>query len=681
MRNKIESIIVFIIACSIFLLFSTNILSQTPFERNFKKPAHGFGPILDGEVVNIDEKIILITTQSGNQMEVDIKSNTFFVTEFSIGKDQLKKGDNLLIIGHPGKGDTIFPMRILVMAAAQKVKEGPAIGTITELNPLTAKLNSGATKKIIISDHTRIVKEKLISRSEVINGTKVKVIAPIMPGTHNREAIKIVVVSAEKGISEIPRPDQVISKRNKLLSDLSQQPIDSDFIYGIWLGRGLYSNKELYRAFKVAGNLGIKYFKVEFKWHYIEPKNNIWKWGNKDFLDVEHIIQLAKHYNISIIPYFDTFMPWGETRHLDPYKGECEGPGSRWGQFQAPDQKEYAEYVFTVVDKLKKGGVDIKYIELDNEVSNINDGYQSRNCFINMTAKQIKIIQNAAYDKVKSIYPDIMISSTTFSFPGLGLGPFGNPETDKRRKNSFIKAYFEDSPKPKFDFLGLHEVLSGSGNPYTTSTKPKNADYDFNFGSYYNSYDMWREILDKYGYKERPIFNLESAAIQKGKQASEIIQKLIFARINQKKNRVIGWCLSQLSGSKKFTEGKKIEGLSVGITNLAEGYNLRDGYYGYYAMMSIFPKYPDYEGKIAGELNTRKPWVEKFRNNRGDFLYVAFIPYDIDYTRSSISLNVGPDKSVRLTKSDSTTSLLKSDGNGNIKLDVDQYPIFIEVIK
>lgn len=486
----------------------------------------------------------------------------------------------------------------------------------------------------------------------------------------------------------IQQPPQSEKPKGELLPDLVQQSASLDFIYSIWLGRGLYSNEELDRGFEVASNLGVKYFMVEFKWGYVEPQNDQWQWSNEETIDVEHVIELAKKYNLSIIPYYEPHMPWGEKIQY----ADCEGIKSRFGQYHAPDPDEYAEYGFEVVNKLKTNGVDVKYVAIDNENSNQNDGYQSWTCFLNVTAKDIKEYQNALYDKIKATYPEIMISSTTFGFPGLSCSPNGpDCEKDKERKNSFIKAYFEDDPKPKFDFLGVHEVFGGSGNPYTTWEKSANATYEYNFGSYNDAYDMWREILDKYGYTNTPIFNLESGAIKKDLQDADLILKAVFAKSNSDKNKVMGWVVSQLTGSKKFTEavGKtnfnKSKGPSllgsatIGIAYLANDYELREGYYGYYAMMNTLANYPNYGGKAMGQLNSPEPWVEKFSNSNGNMLYVGFIPHNFGaITPKIITLNIGANKEVKITKSDTTTSAMKSDSIGNISLEISEHPIFIE---
>jgi len=471
------------------------------------------------------------------------------------------------------------------------------------------------------------------------------------------------------------------SNDKKLLPDLSQQSSAPNFIYGIWLGRGLYSNLELDRAFRVAKNLGVKYFKVEFKWAFIEPRNDKWQWDNEGTIDVEYVISLAKRYNFSIIPYFNIFMPWGEKKHVNPNRGECDGLPSRWGQHQAPDPQEYAEYVFSVIEKIKRNGVDVSYIELDNEDSVMNDGYRLWNCYINITAKQLKIVENAAYEKVKQRYPDVKISSTTFNSPGMD-SMVDNDIFNKftYRLNNFIEVYFGEDPRPKFDFLALHEIFSGSGNPYTTLEKQKAADYTYNFSSYHDTYEIWRDILDRYGYTGIPIFTTESAAKLKGKQDAELIQKVVFARTNAYKNNVIGWILSQLTGSKKFTEGKRRNLATVGIIDITQDYEFREGYYAFYALMTTLAKYPIYEKRLMGELNSQQPWVEKFSDSAGNVLLVAFIPCLFGHdTHQTLSLQVGSNKDVILKKSNSTMTRMRSDRNGYVTFTVTQHPIFIEI--
>lgn len=690
---------------------------QTSFKDGYREPKDDFPPfILIGKIIDINKTNLSVLTREGERVELSITQQTSFVTEVNADKSQIKKGDMLLVAG-PSIEE---PFEVRILAAKEgRIEEStihynqpynrnapdirtPPIGKVTGLSPLIIKLNSGETREIVIAERTRLVREIEIDFSEIKKGITVLVTAPLIPGRESRVVQKIVLYSEDnssvqdktdlplyippKEASRLGRyvnQDPNISNK-ELLPDLPQQPEKPEFIYGLWLGRGLYSNRELERAFRVAKNLGIKYFKVEFKWGYVEPENNKWKWKDEDMLDVEKIITLAREYKISIIPYFDTFMPWGEKRFPDPSKSECIGPINRWGQFRSPDPSEYAEYVFTVVDKLIKNSVVVRYIELDNEISNLNDGYKSWNCFINITAKQIKEIENAAYDRVKFEYPYIMISSTTFSFPGIGAGHSGQIEKeiekDKKTRNSFIKAYFEDTPKPKFDFLGLHETVSGSGNPYTMWHKPANAGYEYNFGSYHDAYNIWRKILDSYGYRDKPILNLESPVILKGKQSAEVIQKIVFARANASSTKLMGIIISQLSGSKKFTEGRREEAISIGLARLQDDLKLNEGYYGLYTVLNILSNYPISEGKIIGEIGSQRPWVEKFSNRGEKRLYVAFIPYQIGFNKpQTLTLRIGADKEAKLTKPDTSTKIMKSNSDGFIIVTVDERPLFIEV--
>jgi len=664
---------------TILVFYADIALSQINSGYNYRKLGKKFDSsmvMIIGEIVEIDDKNIVILTRDDKKEELTITPTTSLIQEINISKSDLRKGANLLVIGRHSNKNIIHAAIIKMLDKREGIinkppfhhqkwaghrykKQGPIVGVITELDPLTIKSDLAGLKVIKIIKTTKLMKEIPIKGQEVKVGMRVKMVSP-------RKIKKIEMrpsFKEEQGLERV------------LLPNLLQQPRDSNFIYNIWLGRGLYSNNELDRAFNVANNLGIRYFMVEFKWGYVEPENNKWEWNNEKKLDVEHVIILAKQYDMSIIPYFNVMMPWGERKYPDPKKGECEGRPSSRGQFQAPNSYEYAEYVFEVVKKLKENGVNVKYVKLDNEISALNDGYTSRSCFIDINAKQLKEAENAGYDKIKSVYPEVMISSTSFQFPGISCTQRGpNCETFKERLNKFVKVYFEDEPKPKFDFLGINEVFGGTGL-WSKKDKPVNATYQYNFGSYFDAYDMWRDILNKYGYANTPIFNIESIASSKGNQDIQLIQSAVFARINANKNNVIGWILSQLTGSKRFSEGA-----NVGITKLTDGYELREGYLGYYTLINTLSKYKEYEGRMMGKLNSFRPWMEKFSDLNGNNLYVAFIPFRFkNDKKQTIELRIGPGKEARVTRSDAIMSIVESNANGLIFLEIDQHPLMIEV--
>lgn len=710
--NKLRKYIITQAIVGIILFFNVGyVYSQVPFEQGGGRPEMGgSGPeerVMMGEVLRIDNKSITIVTQKGDEKEFVITQMTSFSKEMKVDKSQIKIGDVLFMM--PPEGE---PFIVKILSDKDEIMKrppsfpqgavegpkisGPPVGKVVGVDPLTVDLESGQTRVVKISERTQLLKELPVGFEEIRKGAKVSVMP--LPGTGmGREAIKIIIspqdsskggpmgTPSSRGDTDRWQSDSEATFIRRLLPDILQQPLKTDFIFALWLGRGFYSNNELEIAFKVANNLGVKYFKIEILWGYVESENNRWRWNDKNTLDVEHVIKLAKQYKMSIIPYFDLEMPWGKVKHPDPAKSECLGMPSARGQYQAPDPEEYAEYVFAVVDKLKREGVDVKYIELDNEDSGASDGYTIKNCFRDLTAKQLKEAENAAYDKVKAVYPDVMISSTTFPFPGLGCGhPQVDCEFDKKIRNVFIKAYFEDSPRPKFDFLGIHETIGGSGNPYTTYNKPLNAIYQYNFGSYYDAYDMWREILNKYGYKNAPIFNTESEGGIPGRnQEAHLLQKMFFAKTQAPKNNIIGVVIAQITMSDPFFSllGGKPD---RGIVLLKDGYpyKMYEGYYAFYTLMSTFAKYPYYKGKIMGELNKQTPWVEKFGDDKGNTLFAAFIPYSfISTSFEMITLDIGKNKEVKIIKSEDASISIQSTGNKrDITIKITQSPILIEVL-
>lgn len=645
----------------------------------------GQEPIVAGAVAGIDEYSLTITTEKGETKRLSRTPRTSFVRELPSDRGALVLGVRVFVMGESSGQDAVVPRVVRILekvddAARPRDAEGrpgsgPIIGTVIGLEPLKIQQSSGATTTVRMSEGTQVFQERSVTPAEVVKGMKVRVLAPPKPGSESREALKVILLSAAG-----PARQQTAAGKS-LLPDLPGGADSPDFFYGAWLGRGPYTDAELDRAFRVVQNLGIRNLLVEFKWDYVEPAKGRWRWDNQDVLNVEHVIELARQYRISVSPYFDLFTPWGERKNLDRDKGECEGPPSGRGQYQAPLPEEYANYVFSVVDKLKTGGVDVKFLALDNEDSNISDGYRSWNCFINATAKQIKSAENAAYDRIKAVYPEIKVSSTTFSFPGIAPRTQEILERDRSRKNSFVKAYFGEEPRPKFDFLALHETLGGSGNPYTTLPKPAGAAYEYAFSSYHEGYDIWRRILDRYGYGGTPIINTEGDAVLSGLQDAELIQKAVFARTNASRNGVQGWVLAQLTASRFLREGSE-QGVSVGITRLESGYQLKEGYFGYHTLLAMVAKYPNYEGTAAGTLNAATPWVEKFNDGGGNVLYIAFLPYQRGLeSRVPITLPAGADRELRVTTSDAGSFVARSTPAGFVSVEVGQNPVFIEAGK
>ncbi|MDP6522879.1 MAG: hypothetical protein QGI24_00835 [Kiritimatiellia bacterium] len=620
-------------------------------------------------------------------------------------------------------------------------------GVISTVNPLTVKNTQGDIVRIELTDRTTYRRESLAQLSDVTPGITIGVASPPgAGGTRGAGRTGDVGGRGGPGLEIVIRSDSSVPGRRMapvvqgdesvLLPDLPQQPLSPEFVYAAWLGRGLFTNDELDRGFRVARNIGIKHLKVEFKWGMIELRNNKWNWHNEGKIDVGRVVTLARKYNLAIIPYFNVLMPWGETREPPAEEGALNRP--RRGQHQAPDPTEYAEYVFTVVDLLKTSGVDVRYVELDNEVSAKNDGHNCWNLFINITAKELKVAQNAAYDRVKAKYPEIAISSTTFQSPSRPTHlPADMIEQYNERLNSFVKVYFGEKPRPKFDFLAIHEIFQGSGNPYTTWEWKGHEGKDYVFSSYHHIYDIWRDVLDRHDRKNTPIFVTEGTAKFIGKQDAVLVQRIVFAKSQAAKNRVMGWVLSQITASERFAEGRHLarqpggtggrqqdagtrgrgsmqaggtagrqqdegtrgRGAQAGgqssrprqalfgsasmkdIVNVANGYAIREGYHAWRTILTTFAKYPVYEDKVRGELNNGGTWIEKFNDGRGNVLYVLFLPYRQGEERTQATvLNVAKANcGVTVTTSQGESKTVQSSPEGKVELLVSEHPLFVEV--
>lgn len=458
------------------------------------------------------------------------------------------------------------------------------------------------------------------------------------------------------------------------LPDLAPEP-GGDFFHGLWLGRGLYTNTELDRAFCVAANLGVRVMLVEVKWDYVEPENDVWQWNNEETLDIDHVVELATRYDIEIVPYFNMMMPWGDVTQPPP--AGCLGQANRW-QHHPPEPEEYAEYVLAVVDRLVRGGVAVPRVELDNEVSNNSNGKDTFNCFIRITAAQLKTAHNTAYRALKQAHPEILVPSTSFSFPGMPP-EFENAEEDKIQRNEFVQAYFTEEPPPEFDFLALHGLLSGTGNPWTRQSKDPDASYEYNFGSYHDGYDMWRDILDSHGFAGVPIVDLEVGALNRnGMQDAQLLQRAIFARMEAAENNIRGIAVSYLTTPRE----SPMDAQASGITDLVSDYGLRDGYFAFHNMMATLAVYPVFDAKISGEVNKpHDPWVVRFTNASGGLLYAAWLPYDTvsDPPPTAVDITVGPHRSVRVLDSLGNATDAAADSGGNVTIQVDAHPTFVEI--
>lgn len=212
--------IILTLACIILVFAAANVFSQMPPEQGGRKPEMGgFGPPPDdaaviGEVSRVGDKGISIFTQNGDEKEITISSKTSIIRETAIKKSELKKGDNLLVLGQ--LEENFINANIIVMihesdklppfpsprleggeqGGRPASMPGPVIGAITELEPLTIKVSNNA-RIIKSTEATRLFKEIPAPLSEIKKGLRVRAIMGPKFGGETREAIKIIIFSEE----------------------------------------------------------------------------------------------------------------------------------------------------------------------------------------------------------------------------------------------------------------------------------------------------------------------------------------------------------------------------------------------------------------------------------------------------------------------------------------------------
>ena len=431
-----------------------------------------------------------------------------------------------------------------------------------------------------------------------------------------------------------------------------------DFIFSVSMGNtaAARTDAELATAFQMLSDLGCTQTKWNFNWSKIETSTGHYDWARTDY-----IAGLAQQYNISIILFCNQvgIPPWG-----------C-----KQGKTTVPDPDKYADFVCLLLNRYKDS-MSIEYVELLQEISNgVADGVNEPYGSWDDTAAYAVTIGNAVYDKVHKDFPGVKVGPIGFSQPH---GLSGSLTNENDIKDAFMEAYF--SANPKMDFLPLHNY------PHFGPTQIGN----FTYATQYNQTDLYRGLLDNYGYNNTPIFITEGSL---GTDDWGSDQKLYAAFTAQD-------CIIQYA--------KKDSGNLTGMVTTAlanglnsSGYNIvdvstntrYDGYYAFQTAKRILTKYPVCEGSIAGQPDSLNLWVEKFKDDEGNLLFVAFAPIQIHYSNpekptprnypytepQNLVLLITSNTQATVTSQSGTSSTVYSDNNGNIFLSIYKEPIFIEV--
>jgi hypothetical protein len=451
------------------------------------------------------------------------------------------------------------------------------------------------------------------------------------------------------------------------------------FAYGIKMSAGeLLIPEKIETYFKICAELNVSYLKIGILWDLLIPAGQekpVWKGYFKSHLkrlryqenqphinnfDFDYIAQLSQKYNISIFPAF-MGQSQDREREINPEK--------------------FAEFVYLFISRYKNK-MNIQYIEFHNEPSEGNNLNRTGNMFKG-TAEQLVAVNNATYKKIKSEYPDILVGSSGFCT--------GSSLEAEKYTIPFLKRYF--SAHPEFDFFALHD--------YPKELSRTQGVQIGDFISTYHTFDTYRRFLSDFGYSDKPIFITEGFDDKPMRMNGRIawnwadeeeasilmLESFIHALSNAEKNNVIGKILTGIKTNRNN---------SMGLIDRSNG-KIRGQYYYLKYLLQQLRCYPIYSGRIAGEINSEKYWIEEFKNKIGKRMWVAFVPLNYETTLSKrnlqpavlkkkieypqkIRINFKGLKEVIVSKVSygEIVSTKQKVNNGNIELTIGKNPVFLE---
>jgi hypothetical protein len=343
--------------------------------------------------------------------------------------------------------------------------------------------------------------------------------------------------------------------------------------------------------------------------------------------------------------------------------------------------EKFAEFVYLFISRYKNK-MNIQYIEFHNEPSEGNNLNRTGNMFKG-TAEQLVAVNNATYKKIKSEYPDILVGSSGFCT--------GSSLEAEKYTIPFLKRYF--SAHPEFDFFALHD--------YPKELSRTQGVQIGDFISTYHTFDTYRRFLSDFGYSDKPIFITEGFDDKPMRMNGRIawnwadeeeasilmLESFIHALSNAEKNNVIGKILTGIKTNRNN---------SMGLIDRSNG-KIRGQYYYLKYLLQQLRCYPIYSGRIAGEINSEKYWIEEFKNKIGKRMWVAFVPLNYETTLSKrnlqpavlkkkieypqkIRINFKGLKEVIVSKVSygEIVSTKQKVNNGNIELTIGKNPVFLE---
>lgn len=366
----------------------------------------------------------------------------------------------------------------------------------------------------------------------------------------------------------------------------------TDFVMGIKLDNFKEVREVSKMHFDLARELKLDYVLVPVTFPRGSSANNPdWSKG----LDYYYITELSKQYGVKILPAF--------------YK-----LGNK-------DDKNYEKYADFVLDFLNEFYADgnIKYIEFQNEPTKEYDGTVSPR--FGGTAADLAKSHLEAYQKVKEKYPLIKVGTAGFMAAAVAAD-------ENKMMNDYYAEYF--SAKPKFDMFSLHHYPKNSSYLQT-----KGDSYSkYNFMSEYEIFDAYRQLLDDFGYGEKPIFVSEGAvgmpfknsdgSMVRGQWLSDenaqilLAERTILFLENGKKNNIIA---AMTSNSEAAVTGLFSADKKSGALKKTELFDF------YKTLLNFLEKYPIYSERVSGAVDAEQYWISEFKNTSGKKMWIGFCPF------------------------------------------------------
>ena len=364
------------------------------------------------------------------------------------------------------------------------------------------------------------------------------------------------------------------------------------------------------RTFEIAYELEIDCILVPITYKYENSGGNLvcrhdtindtWDWSSG--LNYDSIFSLAGFFDINILPAF--------------YK---------LGGADDINEAEYGNFVKSFISEFYYSGR-IKYIEFQNEPVIEYNGFVSLR--FKGTPTDLRLSNNAAYDSVKTSFPDIIVGTAGFIASSVSI-------SENTVMNDYYNEYFgSGSDTLKFDVLTIHHYPR-NGAYFQTSNATINSG-EFNFMSEANIYQSYRDLLNSFGYNNCPIFITEGCIdlpfddvppdfnwFRADISSVLLIEKYLLACRNQNLN-IIGTFVSNIVGAKESALFSYNE--TTGVVSKT------NKFYTYKYMLEMMKKYPVYDNTEHGYIDSTEYIVDHFVDSLGNSLRTAFCPVNITTT-------------------------------------------------